>query len=366
VESRQATKEQIAGLRATKYRDTDPPIIPGFYAGLVEEAEPFLLYETPAGTRREDVLGYALLLRRKHEGHDHITLVELGLGEAHRDRYEDVLDHIREAARPTAYLVRTDDCRLNATLLARGLQVEATALIMAPEAGSAAAGAATTAPGTAALELAPLSPVHVPGVAELLEPGGSEPAQEAGHHHHGADPAEMLAEVRVMAEAGEGWVLLESGRPQAVVARLPVEKTDFELLDFLVAQGEETGLSWAFAQASQAVQAAGRRPAAVIDALDPVRRRIMRAAGYYTAAAYMVFYDPAAGRPSIPALSLEELRGMIARKESFHLVDVMGEDHWKAGHIPGAEWIDFRGLSREARKRYKEDETIVVYCNGFT
>jgi hypothetical protein len=366
VESRQATKEQIAALRATKYRDTDPPIIPGFYAGLVEEAEPFLLYETPPAAGQEDTLGYALLLRRTHGGHDHTTLVELGLGAAHCDRYEDVLDHLRETARPTAYLVRTDDCRLNATLLARGLQVEATALIMAPEAGFAAAGSATPPPGTPALEMAPLAPVHVPGVAELLEPERSGPADEAGHHHHGPDPAETLAEVRAMADAGDGWVLLESGRPQAVIARLPVERTDFELLDFLVAQGEETGLSWAFSQASQAVREGGRRPAAVIDALDPVRRRIMRAAGYYTAAAYMVFYDPAAGRPSVPTMSLEELRAMLAGKERFYLLDVMGEDHWKAGHIPGAEWVDFRGLSKEARRRYKEDDTIVVYCNGFT
>ena len=133
-----------------------------------------------------------------------------------------------------------------------------------------------------------------------------------------------------------------------------------------MAQGEEAGLSWAFARATEAVRAAGRRPAAVIDALDPVRRRILRGAGYYTAAAYMVFYDPAAGRPSVPSVSLDELRAMIARKERFHLVDVMGEEHWSAGHLPGSEWIDFRGLSREARKRYKQDDTIVVYCNGFT
>ncbi len=92
----------------------------------------------------------------------------------------------------------------------------------------------------------------------------------------------------------------------------------------------------------------------------------MRGAGYYTAAAYMVFYDPAAGRPSVPSLSLDELRAMMQRKERFHLVDVMGEEHWRAGHLPGSEWIDFRGLGQEARKRYKEDDIVVVYCNGFT
>jgi hypothetical protein len=151
-----------------------------------------------------------------------------------------------------------------------------------------------------------------------------------------------------------------------VIARLEPGEGGYVLLDFVVAQGEEAGLAWGFVRASEVVRAAGRRPAAVIDALDPVRRRILRAAGYYTAAAYMVFYDPMAGRPSVPTISLEELRGMLARKERFHLVDVMGEEHWKAGHIPGSEWIDFRGLGSQARKRYKQDETIVVYCNGFT
>jgi hypothetical protein len=125
MELRRATREQIAGPRAAKQQKSDMPIVPGFYARLVEDAEPFLLFDTAP----EDPLGYVLLLAREHEGHAHTTLVELGLGERHQDRYEDVLDHIRDKAKATVYLVRTDDCRLSATLLARGLQVEATALI---------------------------------------------------------------------------------------------------------------------------------------------------------------------------------------------------------------------------------------------
>ncbi len=169
-----------------------------------------------------------------------------------------------------------------------------------------------------------------------------------------------------MAAAEEGWVLLADGSPQAVIAHLEAKEGGYRLLDFVVAQGEEAWLAWGFARAAEAVRGAGRRPAAVIDALDPVRRRILRAAGWYTVAAYMVFYDPAAGRPSVPKVSLQELQDMIRRKEQFRLVDVMGEEHWGDGHLPGSEWIDFRGLGREARKRYKQDETIVVYCNGFT
>jgi hypothetical protein len=203
-------------------------------------------------------------------------------------------------------------------------------------------------------------------VAELLHPDEPEVKEPAGHHHHGPTAAETLEQVRLMAEAGEGWVLLADGSPQAVIAHLDAEAGGYRLLDFVVAQGEEAWLAWAFARATEAVRDAGHRPAAVIDALDTVRRRILRAAGWYTAAAYVAFYDAAAGRPSVPSVTLQELRGMIGHTERFHLLDVMGEEHWKAGHLPGSEWIDFRGLGREARKRFEQDETIVVYCNGFT
>lgn len=56
---------------------------------------------------------------------------------------------------------------------------------------------------------------------------------------------------------------------------------------------------------------------------------------------------------------------MIQSDEQFRLVDVMGEEHWKAAHLPGSEWLDFRGLAREAKRRFRPDERIVVYCNGF-
>lgn len=385
MELRRATREQIAGLRTARSETGPLPITPGFYAGLAEEAEPFLLIEPSSaggqegdgGADGEDLLGYALLLRHEHEGHAHVTLIELDLGERHQDRYEDVLDLIRDEAKPTAYLVRTDDCRLNATLLARGLQVEPTALVMVPElsrgssqdagASGAPLGAGVGMPPSAARwELDVMNPSHIAGVAELLEPEESEAEGAARRHRHGSSPVEVLDEVRVMADAGTGWVFLDGGRPEAVVARLATEDGQYELLDFVVAQGEEAGLSWAVSRASESVLAAGRRPVAVIDALDPVRRRILRAAGYFTAAAYMVFYDPVAGRPSVPTVSLQELRAMIEREEPFRLVDVLGEEHWNGAHIPGSEWIDFRGLGREARRRFKPDETIVVYCSGFT
>jgi hypothetical protein len=82
VELRRATKEQISGLRAAKREQSDLKIVPGFYAGLVEEAEAFLVVEAAAagrppaevppagraasGPEPESTLGYALMLGRKH------------------------------------------------------------------------------------------------------------------------------------------------------------------------------------------------------------------------------------------------------------------------------------------------------------
>jgi hypothetical protein len=369
VELRRTTEKQVADRRSAKKRETDLSIVPGFYTGLAAEAQPYLIVET-GGV--ETILGYALLLGREHDGHVHTTLIELGLEEGYRDRYEDVLDLIRDEAKPTAYLARTDDCRLSATLLSRGLQAEASALVLIPEestagppGGAGPALAHEASPAIAHLELAPLRVPHVAAVAELLHPDQPEAEEPAVHHHHGPTAAETLEQVRGMAEAGEGWVLLADGSPQAVIAHLEAED-GYQLLDFVVAQGEEAWLAWGFARATEAVRGAGQRPAAVIDALDSVRRRILRSAGWYTAAAYVAFYDSAAGRPSVPSVTLQELRDMIRRKERFRLLDVMGEEHWKAGHLPGSEWIDFKGLGREARKRFEQDETIVVYCNGFT
>jgi hypothetical protein len=220
-------------------------------------------------------------------------------------------------------------------------------------------------PDGAGLELRVLRADDVAGVGELLAPAGGRAAKRAPHHH-GPTRAETLTEVEAVAERGGGWVLLEKGRPRAVLARAPGGDAGYELLDFVVAQGEEPTLAWALAEVTAAVRAASRRPAAVIDALDPVRRRIFRNAGYYTAAAYLVFYDPLAGRPSVPTVTRAELQAMMEGNERFRLVDVLGEEHWKEAHLPGSEWIDFRSLGREARRRFKPDETIVVYCSGFT
>ena len=288
-------------------------------------------------------------------------------------RYEEVLDLLRDEKTPTSYLARTDDCVYDATLLARGLQVEPTALVLLAD-GRPADGRAP-ADDRGPFELVPLSPEHLAALQALLqgdetaETGETAPAPEGAHtheHRHELTTSEMLAELEQMAASGRDWVLLADMAPVAVIARADGGDGVHELLDIALGMAPEADLAWALRRAGQAVLGAGLRPAAVIDALETTRHRLFRAAGFHTAAVYLVFYDPDAGRPSVARVTIEELRASLEGGEPLRLLDVMGEEHWRAGHIPGAEWIDFRGLVREARRRFRPDEPLILYCNGFT
>jgi hypothetical protein len=392
MELTQVERDRIDDLRAERQRDTTMSLVPGFYSRLREEAAAHLIQESIGAGGPPRDLGYALAVERPHAGHTHMTVVELHLSSAHQSRYEDVLDLLRERLRPTAYLVRTDDCRLNATLLARGLQVEAAALVMLPqEAVETPAEAATpvareplspvlAAPGASGVPpspeeaaLVPFGPEHLPDLQVLLEAHEAEHDLAGGHvhapasHSHAAtDPPSILAGLESLAREGGNWALLKAGRPVAVIARLDGGDGRHELLDLALALTDEDSLAWALARCTAALRRGGRRPAAVIDAGEPARRRIFRKAGYYSAAAYMVFYDPEAGRPSVGTMTLQDLQALLDGREQFRLVDVLGETHWRAGHLPGSEWVDFKGLAREARRRFKPDELLVLYCDGFT
>jgi len=393
VELRRVEPADVAALREERRRASAIRIAPLFQAHLAQEAEPFLIVEDGEPGREgrvERPLGYALLLTRPHGGHSHVTVVELYLKPEHREWYEDVLDLLREAHRPTAYLVRTDDCALNATLLARGLQVEPTALVMVPvEAVGQAELPVVDAP---ALELVAFSAAHMPALRELLAQQGphaapvpaqtprahGEPADGdggAGSHSHDEpthaapvrpDAEERLAELEALAGEGRHWVALEQGKPVAVVARADGGDGEHELIDFALAHAGEAALAQAVLLACAEVRSMGRKPAAVIDATETGRRRIFRKAGFYSEAAYVVFYDAEAGRPSVATVSLEELKAIVDGGEKSRLVDVLGEAHWKRAHLPGSEWVDFRGLAKEAKRRFALDEPIIVYCDGFT
>jgi hypothetical protein len=341
-----ANSSDISALREERRRGTALGIVPVFYSRLVNDAEAHLIEEPRLGSDGAIVLGYVLTLERAHDAHSHVTTVELHLGAGHQHRYEDVLDLLRDELHPTAYLTRTDDCLYNATLLSRGHQVEPTALVMLWQPTDMLADSSLPS-----AELAPLSPDHMEGIGKSLDAEKDK---------------EMLEELRAIASSGRGWTVMYDGDPVAVIARRDGGDGVHELLDFAYARASEDLLSRALEKAAHAVGGEGLRPAAVIDASEAARHRIFRGARFYTAASYLVYYDAAAGRPSVARITTAELRALLQRGDHFRLVDVLGEEHWKEGHLPGAEWIDFKGLGKQARRRFKPEESLVLYCNGFT
>lgn len=378
MDLRRVEAREVAPMRERRRRGLTLGIVPQFYDRLARESTAFLVAERSSGGAARN-LGYVLMLEREHEGHTHVTVLEAYLEPGEQHRFEELLDVLRDQQRPTTYLARTDDCRLDATLLARGLQVEPTALVLLAERardGPAAEGSAGEDEGDgSAPRLRPLAAEHMDGLRRLLSehdhtdvPGGQATAQAAHshEHRHGPTGAELLEELEVMAGSGRHWVLMGDDGPTAVIARGDGADGVHELLDVVVARTDEAEVAWALRQAAREVTGEGLRPAAVLDAMETARYRIFRAAGFHTAAAYLVFYDPEAGRPSVVRVSTEELRALLASGQRVRVVDVMGEEHWRAGHIPGAEWIDFKGLAREARRRFRPEEPIIVYCNGFT
>src|SRR3989344_3582735 len=64
-------------------------------------------------------------------------------------------------------------------------------------------------------------------------------------------------------------------------------------------------------------------------------------------------------------ISIETLLEMKANKENFKLIEVLKEDNYKKGHIPGAINIPLDKLEQESSRLKKEDTTI-VYCSGYS
>lgn len=141
----------------------------------------------------------------------------------------------------------------------------------------------------------------------------------------------------------------------------------YGVLDVLAPHWVLEELLWAVLTSGRRLEQIGVVPSALVDMADLRKAELFRRADYFTAAAYLIFYDPLAGRPSVGVMTREELWEALQRGAPLRLVDVMGEEHWKEGHLPGSEWLDFRSSSREAKKQFQKDEpiAIVVYCNDF-
>lgn len=57
---------------------------------------------------------------------------------------------------------------------------------------------------------------------------------------------------------------------------------------------------------------------------------------------------------------------MQTNNEKFVLVEVLSEDSYKKGHIPGAINIPVDKLAEEAPNKLNKADTIVVYCASYS
>ena len=64
-------------------------------------------------------------------------------------------------------------------------------------------------------------------------------------------------------------------------------------------------------------------------------------------------------------ITIEQLLEMIENKDNFKLVEVLSEDSYKEGHIPGAINIPVDRLQKEASSKLEKTDTIVVYCASY-
>ncbi len=341
VQLERTDAKAIAEMRAEKLRTFHVPLLPSFHVHLAHHADTFAVRDGAS------TVGYALLLFDKHEGHDHVTLIEGYLTPPYRDRYEDMLDLISEELAPRAYLVRSDDCTFETALIAEGFSMEVSMSVLVAR--------ATFPPQKLeGLALVPMDYPHLRAAHDLVL------------HARGVQQAPTYSELEQEIENDSHWVVTDHDQAIGLVIRERSQGERYCLLDVLAPHVGDEVLVWAVQTAGQMVAGDDVTPAAVVDARDARKLQVFRQAGYYTAASYLIFYDQTAGRPSVPVISREQLWELMQSGTEFHLVDVLGEDHWGRGHLPGAEWIDFRSLTREARKRYRKDEKIIVYCNDFT
>lgn len=331
---------EIAELRLAKLRSLRTPLLPRFHVEAAARADSFQVVDGKA------VVGYVLLLEEAHSGHVHRVILEAYLSPAYDDRYEDLLRTVTSGLQPQAYLVRSDECLWVTALLSSGLQVEMTKALML-------ARAVPCSVSMPELALTPLDYPHLQAAHAVLV------------HAQGEERAPRLEAMPALVTAGTCWVLTVAGEVVGVVFREKALGGPYVVIDLFAPYRTEDEQLWAICEAMRQAEREGLVPSALIDFADSHKLDLFRQAGFYSVAAYMVFYDPAAGRPSVGVISREEMVELIQKGAPIRLLDVLGEEHWKDGHLPGAEWIDFRALSREARKRFQKDEAIVVYCNGF-
>jgi len=56
---------------------------------------------------------------------------------------------------------------------------------------------------------------------------------------------------------------------------------------------------------------------------------------------------------------------MKANNDKFKLVEVLPEEEYKSGHIPGAINLPLANLETLAKQHLKKTDTIIVYCGSY-
>ena len=64
-------------------------------------------------------------------------------------------------------------------------------------------------------------------------------------------------------------------------------------------------------------------------------------------------------------VTLETLLEMKANNEKFKLVEVLSEENFGGGHIPGAVNLPLDKLEKLAPEKLKKNESIMVYCASY-
>lgn len=70
--------------------------------------------------------------------------------------------------------------------------------------------------------------------------------------------------------------------------------------------------------------------------------------------------------PKVKFITIEGLLELLENKEEFRLVEVLREDGYNKGHIPGAINIPVNSLNEDASKKLKKTDMIVVYCGSYS
>jgi rhodanese-related sulfurtransferase len=68
---------------------------------------------------------------------------------------------------------------------------------------------------------------------------------------------------------------------------------------------------------------------------------------------------------TVQTIDADGLRGMIEKFEDFALVEVLREEHYRKGHIPGAMQIPVEDLKERAEQELPDKgRHVVVYCGS--